>query len=176
MQGNDIKTKFLRPWIYRSNLNVNWLWKAVNLHRPDINAIYQKVTFTWQHAEKQQKRGSWSLSSSHTEHDVWTTQAALRCTSNSAFQRLSTLKVPLFSQTVRSKGWSCCFLMTAICARRETLVKKKKKEALWLTKKQPAPSPRVHTNKHMHTLMSKLRKKDWLTNPEFGGKLKGNYG
>ncbi len=67
----------------------------------------------------------------------------------------TTLKVLLFSQTVRSNGRSCCFLMTAICAGRETLVKK---QALWLTKRPPVP-PHIHTNKHMHTLMSQMRKK-----------------
>lgn len=42
----------------------------------------------------------------------------------------STFKVLLFfCQTMRSNGRSCCFLKTAICAWRETLVK-----TLWLTK------------------------------------------
>ena len=79
----------------------------------------------------------------------------------------TTLKVLLFSQTVRSNGWLRCSLMTAICAGRGSLVKTR---ALWLTNREPAHLP-AHTNKRVHTIMSQMRKNYWLTS--LAGKVKG---
>lgn len=44
-----------------------------------------------------------------------------------------------------------------------------KKQTLWLSMRQPVP-PHVHTNKHMHALMSQMRKKHWLTS------VRGKFG
>lgn len=44
-----------------------------------------------------------------------------------------------------------------------------KKQTLWLSMRQPVP-PHVHTNKHMHALMSLMRKKHWLTS------VRGKFG
>lgn len=44
-----------------------------------------------------------------------------------------------------------------------------KKLTLWLSMRQPVP-PHVHTNRHMHALMSQMRKKHWLTS------VRGKFG